>query len=541
MFVSFGDIPGHYNLFLDYLHEFENVKDFYPYSFKEKEEYRKVFKSISDSERPSRLTIKSIIEKQYHGFDLPPKLQNNISALSSPKTLAVCTGQQLGLLGGPLYTFYKIITAIKLSKNLSERHDDYQFIPVFWLEGEDHDFNEIRSINLLNDMNELTTVNYGEEIPDDDIKVSVGTLKLNQSINQVFGQLESVLRETEFKASIISQLKSFYREGETIKQAFKNLLHSIFAEYGLIIFDPQDKDIKNLLRPVFLNEIQNFRTNTEKLVNVSAKLEELYHAQVKIRPINFFYSTDEGRYAIEPYENEFRLKRKRKSFTYDELIAQIENEPERFSPNVLLRPICQDYLFPTAFYVGGPSEVAYFAQVNVLYKSFNIVPPIVYPRASATIVEKSILSSLEKFNLQITDVFRDPEVLKNKIIQSVSETSVDDAFLDLTNQIDLSFDRLKEKLFDIDKTMSDLSNKYREKIFSYIEELKSKAIQAEKKKHETTLRQIDKVSNSLYPNQALQEREMNFIYFVNKYGMDFLKKIYDELEINKFEHQIINI
>jgi bacillithiol biosynthesis cysteine-adding enzyme BshC len=541
MFVSFGDIPGHYNLFLDYLHEFENVKDFYPYSFKDKEEYRKVFKSISDSERPSRLTIKSIIERQYHGLDLPAKLQNNISALSSPKTLAVCTGQQLGLLGGPLYTFYKIITAIKLSRHLSERHDDYQFIPVFWLEGEDHDFNEIRSINLLNDMNELATISYGEEIPEDDIKVSVGTLKLNQSINQVLGQLESILRETEFKASIISQLKSFYREGETIKQAFKNLLHSIFAEYGLIIFDPQDKDIKNLLRPVFLNEIQNFRTNTEKLVNVSAKLEELYHAQVKIRPINFFYSTDEGRYAIEPYENEFRLKRKRKSFTYDELIAQIENEPERFSPNVLLRPVCQDYLFPTAFYVGGPSEVAYFAQVNVLYKSFNIVPPIVYPRASATIVEKSILSSLEKFNLQITDVFRDPEILKNKIIQSVSETSVDDAFLDLTNQIDLSFDRLKEKLFDIDKTMSDLSNKYREKIFSYIEELKSKAIQAEKKKHETTLRQIDKVSNSLYPNQALQEREMNYIYFVNKYGMDFLKKIYDELEINKFEHQIINI
>ena len=222
-------------------------------------------------------------------------------------------------------------------------------------------------------------------------------------------------------------------------------------------------------------------------------------------------------------------------------MEDIENSPENFSPNVLLRPICQDYILPTAFYVAGPSEIAYFAQVTPLYQIFEIESPIIYPRASATIVEKNISSILKKYELQVFDIFTEPEKLRNKIIRSVSEITLEEMFKDTSNKIEVALDQLKEKLFEFDKTISDASTKYKQKIFNDLDVLKEKALDAQKKKHEVTLRQIDKAINSLYPNSNLQERELNFIYFAHKYGLDILKQVFNELEINKFKHQVINL
>jgi len=336
-------------------------------------------------------------------------------------------------------------------------------------------------------------------------------------------------------------LKNIYKEGKSFKEAFRELLFHYFDEYGLVLFDPQDTQVKKLLKPIFKKEITDFRAHTEKLVQTSATLEELYHAQVKVKPVNLFLRVDEGRYSIEPVDNEYRLRRKRKSFTQEQLLELLETEPDKFSPNVLLRPICQDYLFPTAFYIAGPSEIAYFAQIKPLYEIYDIVEPIIYPRSSATIMENSIANSLEKYSVSINEIFIDVENVKKKIINSVEERSVDEMFDGITNQIEVTFDQLKEKLLDLDKTIADSSNRYRDKILSNITELKSKAEKAQQKKYEVTLRQIDRAAVHLFPNSNLQEREINLIYFANKYGEEFLKKVFDELQINKFEHQIIKI
>ncbi len=541
MYINFSDIPGNHNLFLDYLYEFENVKEFYKINFRDKDEYLKIFKKISDSHDHSRETLSHALKNQYSEFTPSAKTQKNISSLSDKKTLAVVTGQQLGILGGPLYTFYKIITAIKLAAFLSERYDEYYFVPIFWLEGDDHDFNEVRGINLINDTNGITKIAYAEELIDEDNKGSVGILKFNESLETFYTELEKTLRSTEFTAPLLEKIKSFYKTGATFKAAFKELIFWLFDQYGLVIFDPQDSKIKELLKPIFKKEIIDFRIHTEKLVSTSAKLEEVYHAQVKVRPINLFYSNEEGRYLIEPVENEFRLKRKRKKFTLEELLSLIESEPASFSPNVLLRPICQDYILPTSFYVGGPSEISYFAQVMPLYDFYKIESPIVYPRSSATIIEKNIASVIEKFDINLNEMFHDPEKLKQKIMDSISNTSVDEIFNNTSNQIEIALDQLKEKLFEFDKTMSDAGSKYKQKIFHDLEILKEKTIEAQKRKYETTLRQVDKVENVILPNSVLQEREINFIYFANKYGLDILKNIFDELAINKFEHQIINL
>ncbi len=541
MYINFSDIPGHQNLFLDYLYEFDNVADFYANDFRNKENYLKLFKSISESNRNLSPEISEVISRQYSQLTPSDLTSQNIKKLSDKKTLAIVTGQQLGILGGPLYTFYKIITAIKLSRFLAERYDDYNFVPVFWLEADDHDFNEVRSIKVIDEGNSLLTIGYKEEFEEDDLKQSVGLINLDDSINDFFEKLNTGLKETEFKPAIYEALKSFYKEGKSFKTSFRDLVFNYFDNYGLIIFDPQDVEVKKILRPVFKKEITDFRMHTEKLVHVSATLEELYHAQVKVKPVNLFLRVDEGRYSIEPVENEYRLRRKRKSFTQEQLLELLENEPDKFSPNVLLRPICQDYLFPTAFYIGGPSEISYFAQIKPLYDLYEIVQPIIYPRSSVTLLENSIANALEKYSVEINDIFLDVESVKKKIVNSVEESSVDEMFDGIANQIESSFDQLKERLLDLDKTIADSSNRYRDKILGTVNELKSKAEKAQQKKYEVTLRQIDRAAVHLFPNSNLQERELNFVYFVNKYGEEFLKKIFEELQINKFEHQVIKI
>lgn len=542
MFINFSDIPKHQNLFLDYLYEFDNVKNFYKYNFRSKDGYPQLFKSILESKRNKTFRLSPIIENQYLGFsNLSPKTSKNLDIIDNPKTIAVVTGQQLGILGGPLYTIYKIITAIRLANQLNERFDDFKFVPVFWLEGDDHDFNEVRSVNIFDPENQVVSVGYKEEIEDDDAKQSVGNIIFDESINDFTSKIESLLRDTDFKSDLFLNLKNFYKAGKSFKQSFKELLFWLFDEYGLIIFDPQDIEIKKLLKPIFTKEINDFVVHTQKLIQTSAELEELYHAQVKVKPVNLFYHTDDGRYSIEPVDEIFKLKRKRKQFTKEEILNEINNSPERFSPNVLLRPICQDYLLPTGIYIGGPSEISYFAQVTPLYDFYKIVAPIIYPRSSVTLIEKNVSAALDKYDLSLSDIFLGLNELKEKVIAGLSENNIERTFEEAANDLELIFDKIKENLFAVDKTLVDSSTRYKEKVLSAFNELKMKSIKAQETKYETTIRQLTRLSNLLYPLENLQEREINFTYFYNKYGKELIGKIYDNISVSEFEHQIITL
>jgi uncharacterized protein YllA (UPF0747 family) len=219
----------------------------------------------------------------------------------------------------------------------------------------------------------------------------------------------------------------------------------------------------------------------------------------------------------------------------------VENEPARFSPNVLLRPICQDYIFPTAFYIGGPSEISYFSQVIPLYKLFGVEQPFIYPRASLTIAEKNIRKIIDKYNLAYNDVLLDKDALTDKVIKQLSEVNIEALFRNFEEDITGMTDSVKEKLMSIDNMLEDSISKTYKRIIESISGLKDRTFEAQKKKHEITIRQLYKVSNIIYPNSNFQERELNFIYFANKYGLDIVKWIMGELSINKFEHQIVEL
>lgn len=542
MYINYSDIPGSQNLFLDYLHEFDNVEKFYRKNFRYSESYGELFQNLSQKERPHRTQLTDIIRQQYSGIKISKQTQSNIEALYSNKTIAVVTGQQLGIFGGPLYTIYKSITAIKLCNFLKEKYDGYQFVPVFWLEGDDHDYDEVRAATFLNNQNNLFTVKYDDGQPEETNRGSIADLAFNFNIENIFSELSDNLRDTEFRNPLLELIKTYYQPGKTFVESFRSLMIKLFDEYGLIVFNPAHPDVKKLLTPIFSHEITSYRDHTGYLVERSAELEEIYHAQVKVKPINLFYIESGERLLIEPIENnEYRLKGKRKKFTQDDLLAQLNFAPERFSPNVLLRPICQDFLLPTAFYVGGPAEISYFAQVSPLYDIYNVTQPFIYPRSSATIVERGVKSVLDKFNLDYADIFSSEDELISKIVARTGEVNIDKVFNDTFTEIEQTFTHLNNYLTLIDKTISDTTGKTKQRVDEALVYLKGKAVEAERRKHEVTIKQLTKVRNVLYPNGSLQERELNFIYFANKYGMDILKWIFNELAINKFEHQILEL
>lgn len=541
MFINFADLPSHQNLFLDYLYEFENTERFYNINFRDTDKYSDVFEIIASQERYHLSELKRIIKEQYGDKQLSKQTQRNIELLDEPNTIAIVTGQQLGIFGGPLYTFYKIVTAIKLCSHLKEEFIDYKFVPVFWMEGDDHDFDEVRSIKIIDNSNLLKNISYEDGLDEETNRGSVANIKLNNNIYDLFNELSESLRDTEFKKELVDLLKKFYQPGRTFQAAFADLLFEFFDDAGLIIFNPSDPKVKKLLKPIFKKEIEDFREHSEDVVKTSAELEEYYHAQVKIKPINIFLQEDESRYLIEPVDEEFRLKGKRKKFSKDELLRILKEEPERFSPNVILRPICQDFLFPTGLYVAGPGEISYFAQVIPMYKEFNLQHPIVYPRSSVTILEAQHKNIIEKNNIQLPDFFTEEDSLNEKIINMLSDINVEPIFDKSKKDINDIFEQLKKEIEEVDPTLIDTVEKTRERSIANLDNLLTKAKCARERQHETALRQIEKVRTVIYPNNNLQERELHFIYFANKYGIDILKWIFDQILINKFEHQIIEL
>ena len=286
MYINFSDLPAHQNIFLDYLYEFEKVEKYFNKNFRDIDEYPAFLSELANYNRPQRESVINIIKKQYKNLNPSKQTEVNLDLLSSNKTFAVVTGQQLGILGGPLYTFYKTITAIKLCRSLKEKFEGYNFVPVFWLEGDDHDLDEVSYINFIDKANELASIRYGEVLEDGINKGSVGHIKLNEGIEKFLKDFDEQTRDSDFKKDMMNLLASSYKEGISFNEAFKNLMFDLFDEYGLVLFNPQDVEIKKLLKDIFRTELENFRKHTDVLVEKSAELEEEYHAQVKVKPIN---------------------------------------------------------------------------------------------------------------------------------------------------------------------------------------------------------------------------------------------------------------
>ncbi|MDQ3020813.1 MAG: bacillithiol biosynthesis cysteine-adding enzyme BshC [Bacteroidota bacterium] len=546
MSIPFNSLPSYSELFLNYINDFDSLRKFYEYDFRSDQDFLKCIElkkqTYLTGKNFFRNDICEIIKLQNQNFNSAGKSFDNIQLLSEHDTFAVVTGQQLGLLSGPYYTILKAINTVQLADSLSIKFPEYKFVPIFWLESDDHDFLEINNINIISKENDLKSIKYFESGTESEKYLKpTGDIVLDKFINEFIDNLEESFNKTDFSVSLFNAVSDSYRENVNIKTAFARFLNAIIKDKGLIFIDPSDKEIKTFLKPVFKFELNTSPQSCEKVINTSVELEEKFDVQVKPKAINLFYIHEGSRYLLEPRDsNVYALKNSRQKFSKEELYGILESNPERFSWNVVTRPICQDYLLPTVAYIGGPSEISYFGQFKEAYKFFNVPMPVIYPRTSVTIIENRVNSFLEKHNIKFTELFNEKE-LNKKLLRSVSEVSAEQIFSDLKEELTGVFYTYEKELLRIDVNQTDSFSKRNKQYLESLEIGKDKFINAQAKHNEVISNQLKKVLLNVYPNSNLQERVLNISYFLSKYGFELIELLMTEVKIDDYEHQLIDV
>ncbi|MFA6468993.1 MAG: bacillithiol biosynthesis cysteine-adding enzyme BshC [Bacteroidota bacterium] len=529
-------------LFTDYNTHFEHVSRYFSGNFKEKEAWEKKIADLQ-KRRYERNILQRVLNEQNRDYHSGIRTLANIDLLGNDNTFAVVTGQQLGLFGGPLYTIYKSITAVKLAQKLSQDFPDYNFVPVFWLEGEDHDFEEINKVKFINSSNDFSIVEYlfGGKPLEKNIGAT-GSIVIDDHIEPFFAGIDATLPKTDYSEALMQLLRGYYSQGSTFLKAFAGFFNHIYEDSGLIFMNPNHPELKKVLSPLFTREIQSNSETSKLVIQKSVELEEHYHAQIKAKALNLFMFYKGGRHLIEPSDSgDYFLKNLRQRYTKEELLSIAATTPELLSPNVVTRPLCQDSLLPTISYVAGPGEVAYFAQLKPVYGYFDVPMPIIYPRASITLIEEKVQKVLEKYSLELDDLFGEVEPILGKVSEQVSEVKVDALFASLDIRIKEALNEARFGIQQIDQTLNGTIDSTLGKFQQQLEVLKQKTQKAQQQKEEISLKQIRKASMNIFPNGNFQEREFNVIQYLNKYGPDFVKWIANELVIDKYQHQVITI
>jgi bacillithiol biosynthesis cysteine-adding enzyme BshC len=420
----------------------------------------------------------------------------------------------------------------------------FQFVPVFWMELEDHDFEEIRSLQLFNIENDILSISYNGPDAENKSKSPINSITLNKDIQRVLEEVKAALNTTDFSGQWITPLESAYQSGKSLSDAFGQWMASLLGKYGLILMDPSDAAFKKMAAPVFKKELENTDSIHRLLTEQSSALKSAgYEVQVENEPTNLFLRDHSGvKHALNKNGyDKFKIKAEDVGSHRDELMQLLESDPGRFIPNVILRPIVQDYLLPTFAYVGGPSEIAYFGQFKKVYEFFGIPEPLIVPRPFITVLEKKIKKAADKYSLTIEHIFKKRSGVVDEIASAGSEKSVSGEIELFSTNFRQQFDRIEKNLVEVDASLKGAAETAWDKIDKAVKVLKDKTADAEKRKNELTHSQLGKAVRHIFPNDQFQEREINALYYLNKYGPAFLDTIYEKMDVSGNGHQIIEL
>ena len=530
--LPFRRIPHSTRLFLDYLDRAPAVQPFYPRSAK--------FLSwaVDESARVNypaarRKQMAEILERQNKSWGASAKTLENIARFRDG-ALAVVTGQQVGLFGGPVFSIYKALTAVKLAQEAGKF--GLNCVPVFWLATEDHDLDEVNEGGILSPdgrLDRFSALTRGDK------DLPVGGVTFGKDISEVVARAAGLLGESE--AAML--LAECYRPGETFGSAFANLFARLFADLGVILLDGSDPELDRIVAPVFRQVIEQASDLNQKLFRRDEQLQAAgYHQQVRTTPTStpLLAMRDGSRIPLHTdATGSFSIGDAKHS--KDAMLALTDSSPQTFSPNVLLRPVVQDYLLPTLAYVGGAAEVAYFAQAAVLYEAIlGRVTPIV-PRFSATLIEAKPQALLEKYKLSFADVFQGPEPLRETIGARLLGPNLQSSFDQAEAGVAHSMAAVKEALAQLDKTLVESAQNAESKMLYQITSLRARAARAETRQSEVAERHARLLSNNLYPEKALQERGFTGVYFLAKHGRELLGQLLETMQPDGLDHQLITL
>lgn len=534
--VPFRQIPHSTRLFLDYLSYTPSVRGVYPRSPNFSEWMKEESQRVQYDDR-RRQKVSEVLERQNRAWGASSKTLDNIDRLKRG-ALAAVTGQQVGLFGGPLFSIFKALTAVKLAEQASAAGVDC--VPIFWLATEDHDLAEVNHTSLISPRGapELIAV-QSHGVTD----APVGTIKFGPEIETAVEQAARVLGESD----VTAWLRESYRPGETLDSGFARLFMRLFGAWGIVLLDPSDKEFHELAKPLLKLAIERAPEIDEALLTRGKSIESAgYHQQVKVTAATalLFEVKNGARTVIRRKANgttsaEF-LAGTEKLSTH-QLLNRIETAPQDFNPNVLFRPVVQDYLLPTLVYTGGAAEVAYFAQAAVVYeKLLGRVTPV-FPRFSATLLEPKSERLLTRYQIELPDLFQGPEKVRETIAIRSLPSDLQSRFSAAYASVEESMTALRETIGKLDSTLIRASDRARMSMWYQVNRLQRRGARAELLRNDVITRHADALSHALFPNKILQEREIAAVSFVARYGPSLLSDVYAAIRTDCHDHQLIAV
>ncbi|NNC70061.1 MAG: bacillithiol biosynthesis cysteine-adding enzyme BshC, partial [Flavobacteriaceae bacterium] len=472
-----------------------------------------------------RTILVSALNAQYKNLKASSKTKKNIELLANDETFTVTTGHQLNLLTGPLYFLYKIISTINLSEQLKKEFAEKNFVPIYWMASEDHDFKEINYFNF-----------NGEKIQwEKDCKGCVGRLD-TEGLDNVLENFSKKLPKTDHANYVLELFKKGYLEHRNLTEATRYIANELFAEYGLVIIDGDDHKLKKQFTPYVKDELLN-QTSYQTVTSTISKLEENYKIQVNPREINLFYLTDDLRERIIYDNGTYQVSNTDISWSKNEIIKHLDEAPERFSPNVLLRPLYQEVVLPNLCYIGGGGELAYWFELKNYFEAVKVPFPILLLRNSVLILSEKETEKLEKLNISPGEIFLKQNDLINKKIKESSQLEID--FSKQKEFLKEQFKELEKLAEQTDPTFIGAVRAQTKKQLNGLDTLEKRLLKAEKRKHDDLTHRIKKLQDELFPNQSLEERQRNFSEYYLKYGDELIRTLKESLDPLKGEFTIL--
>jgi bacillithiol synthase len=530
--LPFHQIPHTTKLFADYLSWSSKVHSFYS----RPAHYVQWLKDETSAVRYDNLRrerVADILERQNKAWGASAKTLENIRRFRAGALTAV-TGQQVGLFGGPLYSLFKPLTAVKIAEETCKAGTDC--VPVFWLATQDHDLAEVNHAGWIGQDAALDTLSVSTRGVEG---APVGTISFGSEIDALVESTAQLLGDSE----AADWLRASYKAGETFGSAFAKFFARVFADWGVILLDASDPAITAIAAPVFKSAVERSAEIEKALLERGKELETAgYHQQVKVvaNSTLLFALQNGARTPIHRAGDSGFLIGEEKISSAD-LTQRIASSSHEFSANVLLRPVVQDFLLPTIAYSGGSAEVAYFAQASAVYRLLaGRVTPIVH-RFSATLIEPRLQTLLEKYALPIRNIFAGPEALREQLAAHVLPKDFHQAFDRANESVTSSLAAIREVLLRVDKTLIDSAKNAGEKMQYQLDQLRAKAARAELRQTEVLGRHAELMSNALYPHKVLQEREIAALYFLARHGRQLLQDVYSCIQPDCLDHQLISL
>jgi bacillithiol biosynthesis cysteine-adding enzyme BshC len=469
------------------------------------------------------MALVNVLKEQYASLENHALAGAQIEAIKDANTFTICTAHQPNIFGGPLYCIYKVVSAIKLAQSYQKEYPQYHFIPVYYIGSEDHDLAELNHIQLFQQTLTWNTNQTG----------SVGRMKA-EGMEHLLVQIEQLVGQEPHAKELLQVLQDAYVPSKTIAQATAELFHFLFADHGLLVLNPDHPQLKTQFITVIEKELKT-QFSFSTLSKSNAIWEKKYESQVHARAINLFYLVENSRERIVAVDERFELANQQKQWSVEELLFEVKAHPERFSPNVVLRPLYQETILPNVAFVGGGSEVAYWLQQFPLFKEVNIPFPLIYLRNSALILNKNQSKKIKQLNWDMEDLFKPAADLIKAAVLANRSIDMEQEKEKLT-QLSIA---LKEKSVLLDQSLIGAAEATAVQLQKLLEQLEKKWLQTEKRKQEEQINQIQQLKDKLFPNDSLQERTANFISYYAKYGKLWIVDLMTIFEPSDFKFSVV--